>query len=162
MENEMDDVQRSPIHYVKIFFRRKQLFLTPAFLGLFLGLLAGFVLPKTYEASTVILVEEGRVLNPLIEGLAVSTSLADRLRTLREQILGWDRLVRLVKKLELDKGTKSQYDYEQLILRLRERIQVQLRGPNLIRVAFQGQDPSMTQSVVKTVTDIFIEENIAM
>lgn len=161
MKDEMD-VQRSPLHYVKVFFRRKQLFLTPVLLGLFAGIAAGFLLPKTYESSTVILVEEGRVLNPLIQGLAISTSLAERLKTLREQILSWDRLVRLVKKLELSKGIHSQYEYERLILDLREQILVQLRGTNLIRIAFQGRDPLLTQTVVKTVTDIFIEENIAM
>jgi len=161
MEN-FNDVQRAPIHYVKIFFRRKRLILIPMLGGLLIGTALGFILPKTYESSTVILVEEGRVINPLIQGLAISTSLVDRLRTLREQILSWDRLVRLVKKLDLAKGITSQYEYEKLILTLRERIQVQLRGPNLIRIAFESPDPLTTQVVVKTVTDNFIEENIAM
>jgi len=161
MEN-FTETQRPPIHYVKIFFRRKRLILIPMLGGLLIGTALGFVLPKTYESSTTILVEEGRVLNPLIQGLAVSTSLAERLRTLREQILGWDRLVRLVKRLDLAKGITSQYEYEKLILSLRERIQVQLRGPNLVRIAFQSPHPLTTQVVVKTVTDTFIEENIAM
>ena len=161
MENAID-IERTPIHYVKIFFRRKRYFLLPVFIGLACGIAAGFFLPKTYESSTIILVEEGKVINPLIQGLAVSTSLPERLRTLREQILGWDRLDRLIKTLSLAKGVNSQYDYEQLILRLRKNISVQFRGPNLIRIAYQSSDPAKTQQVVKTVTDIFIEENIAM
>ena len=155
-------VERTPLHYVKIFFRRKRYFLIPVFIGLACGITAGFLLPKTYESSTIILVEEGKIINPLIQGLAVSTSLPDRLRTLREQILGWDRLDRLVKTLGLSKGIASQYQYEQLILLLRRNIQVQFRGPNLIRIGYESSDPAKTQQVVKTVTDIFIEENIAM
>lgn len=161
MKNEIE-VQKTPIHYVKIFFRRKRLFLIPLLIGLLAGTVAGFTLPKTYESDTVILVEEGKVLNPLIKGLAVSTSLRDRLQTLREQILSWDRLVQLTKRLDLAKGIKSQYDFEQLILDLRKEIIVTLRGPNLIRISYQSDDPEMTQKIVKTVTDIFVEENIAM
>ncbi len=158
----MDAPTRSPLHYVKIFFKRKQMILLPMLAGLLIGTISGFMLPRTYESSTVILVEEGRVINPLIEGLAVSTSLADRLRTLREQILSWDRLVQLTKRLNLAKGIKSQYDYEKLIETLRAKIVVGLRGPNLILISYQHSDPVQTQLVVKTVTDIFVEENIAM
>jgi len=157
-----EGMYRTPLHYIKIFFRRKHLFLLPVVLGLILGIAAGFVLPKTYESATVVLVEEGRVINPLIQGLAVSTSLQERLRTLREQILSWDRLMQLTKRLQLAKGIKSQYDYEQLILKLRKKIGVGLNGPSLIRISYQSSDPVKTQLVVKTVTDIFIEENIAM
>ena len=161
MENTQE-VQRSPLHYVKVFFRRKHIIMIPTVIGLLMGTAVGFLLPKTYESSTVILVEEGRVINPLIQGLAVSTSLADRLRTLREQILSWDRLVQLTKRLDLAKGIKSQWDFEKLIHLLRERIIVGLRGPNLILISYQDNNPARTQLVVKTVTDIFIEENIAM
>jgi len=162
MEKSIEAPQRTPLHYVKIFFRRKHLFLIPLIGGLLVGTAAGFMMSKTYESSTVILVEEGRIINPLIKGLAVSTSLAERLRTLREQILSWDRLVQLTKRLDLAAGIKSQYEYEKLILKLRQKIGVGLRGPNLIRIAYKSSDPAQTQLVVKTVTDIFIEENIAM
>ena len=161
MENT-PEIQRSPLHYVKVFFRRKHIIMIPMVLGLIVGTVVGFLLPKTFESSTVILVEEGRVINPLIQGLAVSTSLADRLRTLREQILSWDRLVQLIKRLDLAKGIKSQYEFGKLDQLLRERIIVGLRGPNLILISYQDSVPARTQLVVKTVTDIFIEENIAM
>ena len=125
-----------------------------------LGIVAGNVLPKAYEASTLILVEEGRVINPLIQGLAVSTSMAQRLNVLREQLLGWDRLLQLIKTLDLAKDVKTQYQFEKLVKRLRSDIIVRLRGTSIISISYADKDPMVAQNIVKTITDIFIAENL--
>jgi len=52
---------QSPADYLKVFFRRKWLLLTPAFLGLVIGIIACYLLPPSYESSTVIMVEEEKV-----------------------------------------------------------------------------------------------------
>ena len=67
-------ISKHPADYLKIIFRRKWFLIVPVVIGLVGGTIAGNILPKSYEASTLILVEEGRVINPLIQGLAVSTS----------------------------------------------------------------------------------------
>lgn len=151
---------RHPNDYLKIFFRRKWLLIVPAFFGMVIGIIASFLLPPAYESSTTIMVEEEKVINPLIQGLAVSTSTAERMRTIREQILSWNSLVDLAKKLNLDKDISSQEDFEKLIMNLRNNIMVQLRGPNFIKMAYQGKDPQITLAVAKTLTDILIEENL--
>ncbi len=159
--NIQEGTQINPIDYLKIFFRRKWLLIIPTIIGMVGGTIAGNLMPKVYEAYTLILVEEEKIINPIISGLAVSTSAAQRLNTLREQILGWYSLVKLTEKLNLAKDVKNQKEFENLILnRLRKNIFVQLRGNNLIRIAFRGEDPDLTQQTVKTITDIFIEQNI--
>ncbi|MFH1244917.1 MAG: GNVR domain-containing protein, partial [Candidatus Omnitrophota bacterium] len=115
---------------------------------------------KTYRASTLILVEEGRVINPLIEGLAVSTSTAQRLAVLREQILGWDRINQLIKNLNLAKEVKNQEQFEELVKDLRKSIKVSLRSNNIVSISYEGKDPQGAQDIVKTITDIFIAENL--
>jgi capsular polysaccharide biosynthesis protein len=160
MENHDFVKNRSPMEYLKIFFRRKWLFISPVFLSVVLSIVACFVLPPTYQSSTVILVEEEKIINPLIKGLAVSTSVAGRIRTLREQILSWNSLVTLTKKLDLAKGVNSQGDFEALILGLRRNILVNLGGHNIIRISYFGDKPEKTQLIAKTLTDIFIEENM--
>lgn len=153
-------IQKKPADYLKMFFRRKWLLIMPALIGLAGGIVAGNILPKTYESSTLILVEEGRVINPLIQGIAVSTSMAQRLGVLREQILGWDRMLQLIKSLDLAKNIKTQLEFEVLVKRLRRYINVTLRGQNLIVISYQGKDPAQAQNIVKTITDIFISENL--
>lgn len=159
MQNENLN-QKKPIDYIKLLFRRKWFIVIPTVIGIIFGIVAANLLPETYESSTLILVEEGRVINPLIQGLAVSTSVAQRLAILREQILGWDRVNQLIAKLNLAKDVKSQKEFEGLVRHLRRNIIVRLRGPSIISISYRGEDPAESMNIVKTITDIFIAENL--
>ncbi|MDP3791002.1 MAG: GNVR domain-containing protein [Candidatus Omnitrophota bacterium] len=154
--------QLKPVDYLNIVFRRKWLIIIPVFIGLVGGMIFGNTLPKMYEASALILVEEGKVINPLIQGIAVSTSVAQRLSMLREQILGWDRVMQLIKALQLDKDIKNQWEFEGLVKKLRRSIKVAIRGQNLITIGYEGKNPAEAQKIVKTTVDIFISENMRL
>ena len=161
MEQQSTTV-KNPADYLKIFFRRKWFIIIPAIIGLVGGIIAGNIIPKKYEASTLILVEEGKVQNPLIQDLAVSTSTGQRLGLLREQILGWDRIQQLIKTLNLAKDVKNQLQFENLVKELRRRIRVDIRKPytNIISISYGSKDPQESKNIVKTITDIFIAENL--
>ncbi len=159
MENEIL-TEKKPLDYIKMIFRRKWLIIIPLVIGAIGGIISANTLPKIYRASTLILVEEGRIINPLVKGLAVSTSMAQRLTILREQILGWDRINQLISKLNLAKNVKTQQEFEGLVSRLRRHIRVRLRGRNIVGISYQGEDPVGAMNVVKTITDIFIAENL--
>ncbi len=157
---QQKNTQKNPMDYLKIFFRRKWFIIIPAVIGIVGGIIAGNVLPKVYEASTLILIEEGKISNPLMQGIAVSPSIAQRTAVLREQIIGWDRLVQLIKSLNLAKDVKTQAQFESLVRGLRKSIDVELRGPSIVRISFDGKDPAESQNIVKTITDIYIAENL--
>lgn len=152
--------QRHPADYLKIVFRRKWFLIIPIVVGIVVGIILCNTLPKKYESSTLILIEEGRVTNPLMQGLAVSTSTAQRLNILREQILGWDRMLQLIKTLDLAKDVKNQAQFEELVKRLRRTLKVDLRGPSIVRIGYTSKNPAEAQNIVKTITDIFIAENL--
>jgi len=156
----MELSQRKPIDYVKIVFRRKWLLIIPIIIGTTGGIIAANTLPKLYRASTLILVEEGRIINPLVKDLAVSTSTAQRLNVLREQILGWDRINQLISSLNLAKDIRTQLQFEDLVRSLRRNIKVNLRGPEIIDISYEGKDPVEARDIVKTITDLFIAENL--
>lgn len=160
MENQEFSKYRNPIDYLKVFFRRKWIFITPVFIGLVGGTMASFLLPPTWESSTTILVEEEKLINPLIQNLAVSTSAAQRMQSIREIVLGWNSLVELTKKLNLAKDVQNQKEFEDLISGLKSKIMVQMRQHNIIRIAYQGKNPRETQLVAKTLTDILVEKNM--
>ena len=151
---------KNPLDYIRMVFRRKWLIIVPMVFGIIGGIIAVNILPKIYQSSTLVLVEEGRVINPLIEGLAVSSSVKERLTVLREQILGWDRLNQLIKALNLAKDIKTQKEFEGLVTRLRRGIQVRLYANNIINISYQDKDPVIAMNMVKSITDIFIEENL--
>ncbi len=161
----MEQQSSSPKHpadYLKIVFRRKWFLIAPIVIGIVGGIIAGNVIPKVYEASTLILVEEGRVANPLMQDLTISTSTGQRLGVLREQILGWDRLQQLIQTLNLAKDVRNQWQFETLVKTLRRCIKVDIRKPytNIISISYGSKDPAEAKNIVKTITDIFIAENL--
>jgi uncharacterized protein involved in exopolysaccharide biosynthesis len=149
----------SAMSYLKIFFRRKELIIIPTIIGLVIGVCTGMVLPKTYLSSTVILVEEGKSDNPLFHQIAVSTTMRQRLATIRESMLGWNSLKKLVRRLKLDTDIRTTKQYENLILGIRSRISIKAKGNSIIQLAFTDENPEQTQAVVENITDIFIERN---
>ena len=120
-----------------------------------------FSMPKGYRAETTLLIQDEKLLNPLIAGLAISPSTASRIRTLKEELLAWQRLTLLVEKLKLDDRSKDPVRYEKLIKNLRESIAVRFKGSNLITVAYDGPDPRKAQSIVQTLSDIIINGTIS-
>lgn len=159
MTNENENFLK-PGDYIKIVFRRKWLMIVPVFIGLITGIVAGHLMPKSYQAETTILVEEEKVINPLIEGLAIATSVADRLQSIQEQILSWKTLVKLSLKLNLIQVDTDEKELKRLVARLRSNMFVGMKGFNVITVAFQSQAPEETKKVVDALTDLFIQENI--
>lgn len=151
---------KNPLDYLKIIFRRKALIIIPAYIGLVGGIMACLLLAPTWQSSTILMVEEEKIINPLIQNLAVSTSVAQRMASVKEVLLGWNSLVDLSRKLGLDKNIKSQQGFEDLILGLRANIQVQMRPPNIIILSYFGKTPQETQVVAKALTDILIERNM--
>lgn len=159
---DFDASSVSLLSYLKIFFRRKELLIIPLFAGLTLGICAGVVLPRQYRSETVIMVQEGKSDNPLFDKLAVSTTISQRMTGLKESILGWNSLTELVKRLDLAKDVKNKMEFEELIRKLKGGIKLKLRGNNIINLAYISDNPEMTQAVVATITEIFIDQNIRL
>ncbi|MFC1592675.1 GNVR domain-containing protein [Candidatus Omnitrophota bacterium] len=146
--------------YLKMILRRKALFIIPLVVTFILTIMLSFVVPPTYEAKAIILVEEEKMVNPLLSNLAVSTSVAGRLHRLREEILSWPRLLQLVEELKLNKTAGSALEIENLIQSIRKKIKLQMSGKDVIVITYQDQDPKITQEVVNTLCDILIRKNI--
>ncbi|MFA5090347.1 MAG: GNVR domain-containing protein [Candidatus Omnitrophota bacterium] len=169
MENQTQSRYSHPAAYIKVFFRRKWYLITTTSIGLIAGIMVCFLLPRTWQASTIILIEEEKIINPLIKNLAVSTTAIQRMQSIRENLLGWNSLVELTKKLNLAKNVQSQLEFEALINKLKRNISVEMRNPgrqtaeptsNVVRISYFGQDPQETQVITQALTDILMEQNL--
>lgn len=146
--------------YLAIVLRRRWFFLVPAATIILGSFISSMFLPRIYRAETVMMIEAEGVMNPLIQGLAVSTPVEYRLRTLREELLGWTSLSRLVNELSMDKHAKSPLAFEQLIKGLQDRIKVRMRGSNLIVISYENENPKLAQTLVNTITHIYMDRNV--
>lgn len=146
--------------YYYMVLRHKVVFIVAA---LSMAIIAtGFAMTRTkiYRAETVLLVEDEQILNPLIAGLAISPSVYARMRTMREELLSWQRLTLLIEKLDLAKKDITPIEFEKLIKVLRDNINIKFRGSELITVSFEGDDPKEAQAIVQTLADIIVEGNL--
>jgi len=115
---------------------------------------------KIYRSETAVLVQDEEILNPLISGLAIAPSVAARLRTFREELLSWQRLTLLVEQLKLNKEVKNPLDYERLIKKLRDNINIKMGGSQIITISFEGPDPKRAQKIVQTLSDIIVNGSL--
>lgn len=160
MENTEYQKYHGPLDYVKMFFRRKWLLMGPAFFGLVTGIILALVLPPLYESSTTIVVQEEKIINPLIQNLAVSTTAAQRMQSIKEVILSWNSLVALTENLNLAAQVETQLGFEQHINDLRSKIIVEMPQDNIIRIAYVNRDPVKAQTVAQALSDLLISTNL--
>ncbi len=146
--------------YLTIISRRRWYFILPCALIIGGALTVGGLLPRIYRAETIIQVQEPQIMNPLIQGLAISTPVGARLRTLREELLSWTSLTRLVHELGMDTDTKSAAAQEQLIKKLQQDIEVRMSGPELVHIYYENPDPKLAQHLVNTISTIFLKRNM--
>lgn len=146
--------------YLQIFWRRRKLFIIPFSAIFIITIVVTLFLPKVYEARAIILIEEGKMINPLLKNLAVSSTVGERLHILREEILSWPRMVQLVEELGLNKNKDNPLEFERLITETKKQISVNMKGSDIITISYQGRDPATTQEVVNTITDILIRRNL--
>jgi len=156
----LDNFGGSPMNFMKIFFRRKEMIIVPTFIGLIFGICSGVIMPKKYRSKTVILVQEGKTDNPLFKNLAVSTTVEERLIGIRETMLGWNSLAELVKRLNLDRNVRTKQEFEDLILTIKKNIKIRLRTGNILYLSYVSDNAEEAQAVVQNVTDIFISKNV--
>ncbi len=158
------EVQVSWQDYVVVALRRKWFFVVPVILTLISGLIYALFAPRIYEAQALIVIQSEKLINPLIQGLAVPTAISDRLHTLREEILSFTNLSRLITTHGLDRTIPSNNPvaFERLVVELRDDIKVRMKGDSLIQVSYEGRDPIKVQELVNSLTDIVIERNTAI
>ncbi|MGQ0644299.1 MAG: polysaccharide biosynthesis tyrosine autokinase [Elusimicrobiota bacterium] len=145
--------------YYELFQKRKKLFYWPA-----LGVLAATalvypLLPRVYESAATILVDDGRVMGPLVQGQNQKSSFEKKLGVLSAQLLSWPSLAQMANDLGLADDVESQAKFERVVASIRSRIIIRMAGPDLVRVSYEGDDPQLAQKIVDTLTKNLLEKN---
>jgi protein tyrosine kinase modulator len=130
-----------------------------------LGLVVALLLPKRYEASTLILVEANNIIKPLMEGRAVPTSVADQTAVVNQIVLG-----RKVMREILAFGGWVQpppahqpdpREEERMLSRLRQHIKIESTRDEMVHISFSDDDPKRTYRVANKITEIYLRESQA-
>ncbi|MBI4684851.1 MAG: hypothetical protein HY755_06605 [Nitrospirae bacterium] len=155
--------------YWAVVLKRKYLALSAGLIVLSAFTWGSFVWPKTYEANSTVFIERSSVMDPLIKGVGVSSSMEERLKILKESITTRNIIDRVIKKLDLDVNIKNSKKYEEFIDNIKENLNVKIKSSRgrgdemaqLFNISYKGKDPKTVRDMVNTLVSEYIEENMS-
>src|SRR5262245_8256094 len=124
-------------------------------------LAAGSIWPKGFTATTSILVEEKNIIQPLMQGAAVATEVADRSKNVREVIFG-----RKIMEAVLEYGgwlaaRPNPEEVERIVDGIKKRTTIATVGKNIMRIDYRDDDADRAYRVTQKFAELFIQESIA-
>ncbi|MET0290436.1 MAG: XrtA system polysaccharide chain length determinant [Pseudoxanthomonas sp.] len=126
-----------------------------------LGLAVGLMLPKKYVASTSILVEEGNIISPLMEGRAVATSNTDRASILREVAFSRKVMDDILTTGGWMAAKPSAVEQDRMIEKIVGRTSISNPRANLVSIVYNDSDAERAYRVTKRFGEQLISESLA-
>ncbi len=125
-----------------------------------LAVTAGLVWPKGYSAAAIILVDEKNIIQPLMQGAAVPTDVADRSKMVKQFVYGRKMMQELLEFGGWLNEGLSATQQERLIKKLTRQTQVVNLGRNLIKIEFSDVDAERAYRVAQRMAERFIEDSL--
>jgi len=150
--------------YINLILKQRWLLIISLCLALTVGIYLALNLPRTYEASTLILVEPQSVPSNFVREI-VSTDIDARIATIQQQILSRTNLENVINKFNLftEIGFENMF-MEDKVASIRNRVLVNVtranRGPNTFSISFQDSNPETAMNIVNGLATLFIDENL--
>lgn len=152
-----------PDQILEILIRRKWFIIIPLCISLTIGLFHTLTTEKTYEASTLILVQPQRVPTNYIRSVVTST-ISQRISTISQQILSRSNLEKIIDQFGLFENAEGMY-LEDKIYSMRKRVKVKIErtrrsGAEAFSIVFTGSEPQRVMRVANTLASFFMDENL--
>ncbi len=154
--------QIKPGQIIDILLRGKWIIIIPLCISLTIGLYRTFTAPKTYQASSLILVQAQRVPTSYIRSV-VTSSISQRVSTISQQILSRSNLEKIIDQFGLYENAEGMY-LEDKAAGLRNRIKIRLeqnrRGAESFTISYTGNKPQRVMRITNTLASYFMDENL--
>jgi len=134
--------------------------LAVAWLVCLLGWLFLASMPDRYMARARIYIDTETILGPLMKGLAVAPDFNRQVEMMRRTLLSIPNLEELIRMTDLDHTIHSDLDRLTLIEDLAKDITIKTEGVSLFEISYAHQDSHLTQRVVDSILQIFVEQNL--
>ena len=145
--------------------RRRKLWIILLTLGISLCItVVALRLPSIYRAETVILVDPQKVPEGIVP-TTVSGSIADRLSTVRQEVMSPTQLGVLIKEMNLFPELRNKVSEQALVARMQKSTTIEVvdsGGQRLsaFRIAFTDTDRDRVAPVANRLASLFIERNL--
>lgn len=157
--------------YINIAIKRKWWIILPFLITLLGGFTYLLVTPRIYEGQTLILVLQPRVPESYVQSIVTST-VADRLRTIEQQVTSRTNLEKIIEEYGLYESSKKLKLLDEKVNYFREEMvniyvskSVDSGGnaeTNSFTISFCDEDPKKAMAVTNKLASNFITENLKM
>ena len=145
--------------------RRRKLWIILLTLGISICItVVALRLPSIYKAETVILVDPQKVPDSVVP-TSVSGTVADRLSTIRQEVMSPTQLGLLIKEMNLFPESRNQVSEQALVARMQKSTTIEVvdsGGQRLsaFRIAYTDTDRNIVAPVANRLASLFIERNL--
>ena len=145
--------------------RRRKLWIILLTLGIFVCIaVVAMRLPSVYRAETVILVDPQKVPDSVVP-TSVSGTVADRLSTIRQEVMSPTQLGLLTKEMNLYPAIRGKASEQELVARMQKSTTIEVvdsGGQRLsaFRIAFTDTNRDQVAPVANRLASLFIERNL--
>lgn len=119
-------------------------------------LAVGSVWPKKYTASVLIEVDTSNILQPLMQGRAEATKPIDHVANAREIVFSDENLDNILQQELWINEFETEKDAARLKGKIKEKVNINRFGQNLIRMEFQDKDAVRAYETLNIMVDFFI------
>lgn len=125
---------------------------------LFLAL--GSIWPKMYSSQSTILIDQQNILQPLMEGTAVTTGIVDQAKIASEIIFSRKVMEQIIQVGQWNRDVSTPLAMERLIEEIKARTKISSIGKGLILISYKDKDPLLAFKVTNRYVELFIEESV--
>ncbi|MEM8948405.1 MAG: XrtA system polysaccharide chain length determinant [Pseudomonadota bacterium] len=134
--------------------------LAVAWLVCLLGWLMLASMPDRYQSRARIYIDTETILGPLMKGLAVAPDFERQVEMMRRTLLSVPNIEELIRMTDLDHTVHSDVERLNLVQDLSKDIKIKTEGASLFQISYAHQNPRLTQRVVDSILQIFVEQNL--
>lgn len=122
---------------------------------------AGFLWPKQYESSAVIVADEQNIIQPLLAGQAEVTrpDQVDQLNLVRDRLNSNNILEQVLLDAKLVDDVKDKYKVQPLLRGIQSGIMITSTGRNSFKIGYRAKDPAQAYLLASTISDVFIRDS---
>ena len=148
--------------YLRLIFRRKHVLIWPLLLAAIAVLPIWTILPTKYRAKATVKRQDLGMLKRAT-GRTVQQLSGTDLQTLRVEILTWDNLQRVIRKLKLDVNLKTPADWQRKFEDLQQAISIKRAahgsGVILIEITAIAETPQRAMDISNAIADNYVEQS---
>jgi len=120
----------------------------------------GLVWPQIYTSTTTILSDNQNIIQPLLEGAAVSAKVENRLKHAKEMIFSQKIIHQLLLDNALITNNTNPLEEELISENIKKKITVTKVGNSLIKIEFKGDEANKVFLITKSLANLFVAESV--